>query len=68
VHDLRTRQSGAEKFVQLHLELDEALPLKQAHTIADEVAEAICVVFPTANVIIHQDPVNLQQHTVMPAP
>jgi ferrous-iron efflux pump FieF len=68
VHDLRTRQSGAEKFVQLHLELDEDLPLKQAHSIADEVARSICVVFPTANVIIHQDPVNLQQHAVVPAP
>lgn len=66
VHDLRTRQSGAEKFVQLHLELDEDLPLKQAHTIADEVDEAICTAFPTAHVIIHQDPVNIADYTVEP--
>jgi ferrous-iron efflux pump FieF len=68
VHDLRTRQSGADKFVQLHLELDEDLSLKQAHDIADEVVAAICKAFPNAHVIIHQDPVNLQQHAVIPAP
>lgn len=68
VHDLRTRQSGATKFVQLHLELDEGLSLKQAHTIADEVLEAICAAFPSAHVIIHQDPVNLQQCDGIPEP
>ena len=66
VHDLRTRQSGATKFVQLHLELDEDLSLKAAHSIADEVVEAICMAFPSAHVIIHQDPVNIQQHALMP--
>jgi ferrous-iron efflux pump FieF len=67
VHDLRTRQSGATKFVQLHLELDEGLSLKQAHSIADEVVEAICVAFPSANVIIHQDPVTTRQKDLKPA-
>jgi ferrous-iron efflux pump FieF len=66
VHDLRTRQSGATKFVQLHLELDEDLSLKAAHSIADEVVDAICMAFPSAHVIIHQDPVNIQQHALMP--
>ena len=66
VHDLRTRQSGATKFVQLHLELDENLSLKAAHSIADEVVEVICKAFPSAHVIIHQDPVNIQQHALMP--
>jgi ferrous-iron efflux pump FieF len=66
VHDLRTRQSGATKFVQLHLELDENLSLKAAHSIADEVVKAICKAFPSAHVIIHQDPVNIQQHALMP--
>jgi ferrous-iron efflux pump FieF len=66
VHDLRTRQSGATKFVQLHLELDEDLSLKAAHSIADEVVDTICMAFPSAHVIIHQDPVNIQQHALMP--
>ena len=41
VHDLRTRQSGPTRFVQLHLELDDQLPLVRAHQIADEAELAV---------------------------
>ncbi|HSV28055.1 MAG TPA: cation diffusion facilitator family transporter, partial [Candidatus Omnitrophota bacterium] len=37
MHDLRTRLSGQQGFIQLHLELDANLPLYKAHDIADEV-------------------------------
>lgn len=55
-HETRTRQSGQTRFVQLHLELDENLPLRQAHAIADEVEAEIMAFLPGAEVIIHQDP------------
>lgn len=55
-HETRTRQAGHTRFVQLHLELDENLPLKQAHAIADEVEAEILAFLPGAEVIIHQDP------------
>ena len=55
-HELRTRQSGQTRFVQLHLELDENLSLKQAHEIADEVEKEIKTFIHGAEVIIHQDP------------
>ncbi len=61
VHDLRTRQSGQIKFIQLHLELDDNLRLTQAHTIADEVEAAICDLLPGAEVIVHQDPASLME-------
>ncbi len=57
-HELRTRQSGQTQFVQLHLELDENLSLKQAHEIADEVEKEIKSFLPEAEVIIHQDPMD----------
>ncbi len=57
VHALRTRQAGPVPFVQLHLELDGDLPLREAHAIADEVDAAIRQLLPGAEVIIHQDPV-----------
>lgn len=57
-HEMRTRQAGHTRFVQLHLELDENLPLKTAHAIADEVEAEIRTFLPGAEVIIHQDPVN----------
>jgi ferrous-iron efflux pump FieF len=62
-HDLRTRQSGQVKFVQLHLELDNALTLTQAHAIADEIEQEISALLPEAEVIIHQDPANVTEHT-----
>ncbi len=58
VHDLRTRQSGRVKFIQMHLELDDYIPLQQAHAIADEVEDEILRLMPDAEVIIHQDPVS----------
>ncbi|HBY8357485.1 CDF family cation-efflux transporter FieF [Klebsiella pneumoniae] len=55
-HDLRTRQSGPTRFIQIHLEMEDNLPLVQAHVIADQVEQAILRRFPGSDVIIHQDP------------
>lgn len=59
VHDLRTRQAGATRFIQLHLELDDNLKLIDAHRIADEVEDRLEVAYPGADILIHQDPVSL---------
>lgn len=59
VHDVRTRQSGHRQIVQLHLELDDQLPLIQAHAIAQQVDRAIRAAYPEADIIIHQDPMGL---------
>jgi len=58
VHDLRTRQSGQTVMIQLHIELDDDMPLHQAHTISDQIELAIGQQFVGADVIIHQDPVS----------
>ena len=55
-HDLRTRQSGPTRFIQIHLEMEDSLPLVQAHMVADQVEQAILRRFPGSDVIIHQDP------------
>ena len=59
VHDLRTRQSGPTRFVQLHLELDDQLPLVRAHQIADEAELAVRQAFERMEVIIHMDPISV---------
>ncbi|MFQ6372025.1 cation diffusion facilitator family transporter [Shewanella sp. YIC-542] len=56
IHDLRTRQSGQTVFIQLHLELDGHLLLHEAHDIAVDAENRILQAFPSAEVIIHQDP------------
>ncbi|MFW5450846.1 MAG: cation diffusion facilitator family transporter [Methylophagaceae bacterium] len=58
-HDLRTRRSGMMVFIQLHLELDGSLTLAAAHEIADQVEGELAALFPEAEVIIHEDPVNV---------
>ncbi len=58
-HDLRTRQAGATRFIQLHIELDDNLKLIDAHLIADEVEDRLQIAFPGADILIHQDPVSL---------
>jgi ferrous-iron efflux pump FieF len=57
LHDLRTRRSGTTVFVQLHLELDERLTLREAHEIADKLEHQIADLFDDAEVIIHEDPI-----------
>ena len=56
VHDVRTRSSGQTYFIQLHLMLDDFMPLVEAHRVADEVEASILAVFPNADVLIHEDP------------
>ncbi len=59
VHGLRTRQSGQTKVIQLHLELDDDLPLADAHRISLAVDEGLRARFPAADITIHQDPTGL---------
>ena len=56
VHDLRTRQSGRNKILQFHIEIDRDLPLWRAHDVAEELEEELLAIYPEADVIIHQDP------------
>lgn len=59
LHDLRTRQSGPTRFIQLHLELDSHQSLSQAHDIADRAERELLQCFPAADIIIHMDPVSV---------
>ncbi len=61
MHDLRTRKSGVTYFIQLHLELDDHLMLKEAHKIADQVEASLSEAFPNSEIIIHQDPHSLKE-------
>lgn len=62
LHDLRTRRSGADVFIQLHLELDPDITLMDAHLISDEVELDIRKAFDGAEVLIHQDPEGYEEY------
>jgi len=61
LHELRTRASGKDRFIQLHLEMDGELSLKDAHVIADQVERELLVAFPQADIIIHEDPAGIME-------
>jgi ferrous-iron efflux pump FieF len=61
VHDLRTRSSGRNNFIQIHLEMDRALSLVEAHEISDEVMYNVEAAFPNSEVLIHQDPEGIEE-------
>ncbi|MSO65097.1 MAG: cation diffusion facilitator family transporter [Alphaproteobacteria bacterium] len=61
LHDLRTRASGRDSFIQFHLVLPASMSLQRAHEVADEVEANVRSAFPGAEVIIHQDPEGLQE-------
>jgi cation diffusion facilitator family transporter len=57
VHDVRTRVSGNQWFVQLHLELPGELALHEAHSLCVAASEVIRQRYPQADVMVHADPV-----------
>jgi len=59
VHDLRTRQSGNTKFMQLHLELDDDLNLYEAHEKAELLEVELDKIFTDIDLLVHLDPVSV---------
>jgi ferrous-iron efflux pump FieF len=55
-HNLRTRQSGSLKFIDLHLEVERNKSLEEAHAATVEVLREIEAEIPRAHVHIHTDP------------
>jgi ferrous-iron efflux pump FieF len=55
-HDLLTRRSGPDRFVQVHVEIEAQVTFRDAHRVVDQVAAAIRDRLPRAHVIIHADP------------
>lgn len=64
VHGLRTRRSGQSLIIQLHLALDDTLPLLAAHQIGLDVEARIRDLHPDSDITIHQDPVSLGEESL----
>ena len=58
MHDLKTRRAGLITFIQLHLEFDDAMTLRQVHGISMGVEAELRRAFPRSEIIIHEDPVS----------
>lgn len=56
VHDLKTRRSGTQWFIQLHVELPAVMALEDAHKHCLAVRHVLQKQWPNMDVIIHADP------------
>lgn len=63
IHDLRTRRSGQQVFLQMHIDMDGSISLQDAHTISDAVEARLMAEYPEAEAIVHQDPIHVGAHT-----
>jgi divalent metal cation (Fe/Co/Zn/Cd) transporter len=55
-HALRSRKSGREKYIELHVLVDPALSVSDAHLRVEEIERDIQALIPGAVVSIHVDP------------
>ena len=55
-HALRTRRSGAIRFIQFHLELADELSFIEAHDITEHLERCLCKTFPRSDIVIHPEP------------
>lgn len=65
IHDMRTRTSGAARFVQFHVSVDPDMTVRHAHKVMDQLEEALRRDFPGVEILIHPDPDGyeaLQEH------
>ena len=57
-HDLRTRRSGPEIFIEFHLVMSGEITVVQSHDLADHLETDLLLEYPRANVTIHIEPCN----------
>jgi ferrous-iron efflux pump FieF len=68
LHDLRTRTSGAHRFVQFHAWVPGGWTVAYAHEKMDAVEEALQRRFPNTEIIIHLDPEgHTDRETMLPS-
>ncbi len=60
-HLLRTRLSGARRFVEFHLLVDGDLSVREGHRLAERLEVALLAAIPEVAVTIHVEPVDEQE-------
>jgi cation diffusion facilitator family transporter len=59
-HELRTRRSGSDRFMDLHLVVSRNLKVNDAHQLSDHLEADFRAVFPRSSVTIHFEPCDEQ--------
>ena len=64
VHDLKTRRAGAVTFVDFHMVVPAAMPVREAHRICDRLEDAIRAIHAGAEIAIHVEPEGEKAHGI----
>ncbi len=64
VHDLKTREAGSAIFVDFHMVVPAAMPVREAHDICDRLEDSIREVNPGAKITIHVEPEGEKAHGI----
>jgi cation diffusion facilitator family transporter len=62
-HDLRTRRAGRITFVEFHLVVPGAMPVREAHDICDRIEAALKEALGSAVITIHVEPEGKAKHS-----
>lgn len=57
VHDIKSRMAGTESFIEMHLEMDGRMSLRDSHDAAVDVLRHVEREVPNSRVFVHVDPV-----------
>lgn len=57
MHDLKTRRSGGQRFIEFHLEIPRSATFEEAHDLMVRVLRAVEEEMPRSKVFVHGDPV-----------
>jgi cation diffusion facilitator family transporter len=60
-HELKTRRNGNQVFAELHLSVDEALTVGEAHELTDHLEEELQAKLPEVTLTIHVEPTEAEE-------
>ncbi len=56
LHELKTRRSGRDCFIQMHIQVDANITVTKGHMIANEIEATLSEQYPEADILIHVEP------------
>jgi cation diffusion facilitator family transporter len=59
-HEVRTRKSGSQRFIEFHLMLPKNASVEEAHKMCDHLEEDLNNRLPNSNITIHVEPCNVE--------
>ena len=55
-HELRTRKSGSRRFLDVHIQLEDDMSLRDAHQLTEDLEDQLRTILPNLSVLIHMEP------------